>query len=388
VTSGEIRKPKYDGLTVLLPNVGSLRAGDILLTFNGVSEDRKGSKQSDAIRRATGGTFSHAMICSAPPTFVEAVGPGVSTLSLQRCFAHNWDNIRLLRFPETSIAMKAAQLAQLEVGRDYSIPRAVASVLPQYMVEQITDNGIFCSALIAQVFTAAGAIEFGESLIAKTTPATIERMACLEDVTSEVFSEGLAPNNIELMSALDGDRVPSLADKQTEISGRYANSLGPLADRLASEYPELELTPPITLFQVIQFIMSCFDRASELSASRRSTFLKDLSILDSEAGALLGSGELQRVLNDIISHDKEADRRNFAESFKSRPDIDVRAMQNYQQTSRLQLKQRQEALDSFTGWGLDRSHALAAYVDIQRSTIEPIERRLRLIEDILSRVAR
>jgi hypothetical protein len=380
------RNPKYDGRIVLLPNVAEVRAGDILLTFNAESQDRKGSKGSKLIRAATRGTFSHAMICSVPPTFVEAVGAGVSTISLQRCFAHRWQNVRLLRFPDANIAANAAKLAQFEVGRDYSVPRAIASVFPQDVVEKIKDKGIFCSALVAQVFAAAGAEAFKEFAIEKTTPATIERMDCLLDITRRVFVESLAPSNIEEMSALDGDRVPSLAGRQTEINNRYANALGPIADRFASTYPEAGLTPPITFFQVLQFIMSANDRISIIAQKRRATFLRDLAALDQKGAELLESGELQEVFSEINAADQKTDQRNLEESFQAHPDIDLRAMHNYRRTARTQLEQRKQAVEEFREWGLQRSRALAAYVAIQHETLEPYERRIALLDEILDRI--
>lgn len=378
---------KYDGVIVLLPDIARLRAGDILLTFNAECENPTEAKQSRMIRRTTGGSFSHAMMCSVPPTFIEAIGAGVSTISLARCFAHNLENVRVLRLPDAELAAKAAALVQLEVGRDYSVPRAIASVLPQSVIERITDKGIFCSALVAQVYTSVGAPQFRGIEVDKTTPATIERLPGLNDVTAQIFREALAPNNIEEMCALDGERVPSLSEAQTEINNRYAKALWPATDRLVATYPEAELEAPITLFQVIQFIMQALDSVTKIAPSRRLAFETEVAALDRQAAELLGSGEMASVLREIVAFDQTVDERNLRESFNPRPDIDVRAMRSYLETSEAQFASRKEALDSFIAWGAERSRALTAYIDYQRETLLPIERRQTLLREILGRIA-
>lgn len=177
---------KYNGRTVLLPEVDSLQPGDILLSFNAESTDRGDGKVAGVIRAATKGRFSHALICSAPPTLIEAIGRGVSTLSLARCFAHSLDNVRVLRYPDAEVARKAASLVQLQVGRDYSISRAILSVFPEQTITKINDHGIFCSALVAQVYVNAGAEIFASTAVDRTTPATIDQLNVLIDITRDV----------------------------------------------------------------------------------------------------------------------------------------------------------------------------------------------------------
>jgi hypothetical protein len=165
---------------------------------------------AQSIRTASGGTFDHVLICTAPPTFVEAIDVGVGTLSLQRCFTHSLQSVRVLRHPDPNIAARAAQRAQMQVGQAFSKRKAKASVLPDADVDEIKHKGVFCSALVAQAFTDAGAQNFLATKVSKTTPATLEKMAGLIDVTDQVFRKILSPPNIEAMSALDGDRVESL----------------------------------------------------------------------------------------------------------------------------------------------------------------------------------
>lgn len=187
----------YEGRTVLLPDVDRLRAGDILLTRTTSLAGFVEGTQSRKIRLKTGGSFSHAMICSEPPTMVEAIGIGVSTLSLSRCYAHGWESVRVLRHPDTTLAQVAASAAQLQVGRDYSVRRALRAAFPA-IADRISDLGTFCSALVAQSYVGAGDAFFARVPIEHTTPATIENIDGLEDVTRSVFNEGLAPRNMDL----------------------------------------------------------------------------------------------------------------------------------------------------------------------------------------------
>lgn len=391
-TRGEImsdvpRNAKYDGLTVLLPDVSRLRPGDILLTLNAEGDDPKGTKMSRAITRTTRGRFSHALICSTPPTFVEAIGPGVSTLSLARCFAHKGENVRVLRYPDTNVATKAARLAQLEVGREYSTAKAVASILPQQVIDKIADHGIFCSALVAQVFSAAGAAEFSETAIEKTTPATIDLLDGLVDITSDIFKPALAPSNIEIMSALDGNRVATPSSRQTEINNRYANALRPAASRIALMYPDAGLVVPTTLFQTIKFIMDAVDAIPIVDVPRRLDFEAELAELDRQAADLMDTGEQAELLRGIIDVDAAQLQRNLTESFKANPDINVQAMRNYLEVSLTQLEARRRALQSFIDWGMERSRTVRSYVALQEQTLKPIQQRVALLREILRRVS-
>src|SRR5262249_5765908 len=133
------RNPKYDGLHVYKIDVSKIRAGDVLLTRNVETSSTKGRLQSSAIMRATRGSFSHALLCTVPPTFIEAIGHGVSNLSVLTCFAHDLKNVRLLRYHDASIAAKAGSEALPLVGQKYSIKKAVRSILPSAKLAEVPD---------------------------------------------------------------------------------------------------------------------------------------------------------------------------------------------------------------------------------------------------------
>ncbi len=377
---------QYDGRTVFLPRVGLIRSGDILLTFNAESADRAGSKTSRVITAATRGRFSHALICSSPPTFVEAIGTGVSTLSLARCFAHNLKNVRLLRYPDASVSAKAAKLVQLEIGRDYSVARAVNSVFPLRTLRRVEDHGIFCSALVAQAYATAGAPLFGRTPVERTTPATIDELEGLEDLTDSVFRPGLAPRNIETMSALDGDRAPTLSARQTALSARCAKALFPAASGIATDFPELELSVTPTFYGLLDFVVKAIERTGRVPEERREEFVGRVADLEEALAAFLGTGELAGLLREIATADDAMLAETVARSFESDRDIDVVALRGYLEAGREQLRQRQESIRAWEEWGVEHSAAMRAYLPIDRDAAEAIGRRNILLEEILGRL--
>lgn len=374
---------KYDNRFVYLPDVGELIPGDILLTFNAESGHDRDVKQSKVIAKATRGKFSHAMICFSPPSFIEAIGSGVGIISLQRSFAHEIENVRVLRYPDAGVAIKAARQAQLEVGREYSIRKAMSAVLPQGTIARITDKGIFCSALVAQAFLNAGASEFRETPIERTTPATIEKLDCLLNVTDAVFRRALSPRNIEYMAALDGDRGDSLAARQVEITGRYARELYSEAEALAGAWTELRLQLVPSFFGILQMIEDAFESIKHVEESNRSNFEKTVIVLDDRAATLLATGELQDLMTELIAADDAMMIRNIRESFQPNPDIDKRAMENYLAATVTQLVQRRQALAKLER---SRSAAMLQMADIDRRALNASILRLAGIREILGRI--
>lgn len=216
---------------VFSPSIDLFRPGDLILTRNRWGGGRK---TSSAIAKATGGTFSHVLVCETPPTFVEAMPDGVGTISLQRCFVHDLENVRVLRYPDPLVAGRAAARLQFHIGRAYSVSRAALSPFPVGTMGVLQDRGIFCSALAALVFREAG----GEAVFTyppeKTTPATIEHYSGLIDITGLIFRPASAPGNIALMSSLDGERRQSPSERQTQLLLGYAAEMFPAADALVA----------------------------------------------------------------------------------------------------------------------------------------------------------
>jgi hypothetical protein len=154
------RNSRYDGVYVFKLLLSKLLPGDIILTRNREASGFKGRRQSDIIAKATRGNFSHAMICTTLPTAVEALGDGVATLSLTNTFCHTLENLRVLRYPDRTLARAAASKAMMFLGQGYSVRDAVLSVMPGTTQPQRVSEGTFCSALVATAFCATEAPEF------------------------------------------------------------------------------------------------------------------------------------------------------------------------------------------------------------------------------------
>jgi hypothetical protein len=297
------RNPRYDNLYVFKPDLSKLRAGDVLLTRNVESNSLKGRTQSAAIARATGGHFSHALLCTMPPTLMEAIGEGVSNVTAQICFAHGLKNVRVLRYKDQSIARKAAAAAAVFLGKGYSVRRAVRSIVPGATEPTADDGRTFCSALVASAFRAADAPEFASLNPFKVTPAFLEQANCFQDVTQDVFIKILSPNNIEQMSALDGERVVSPLSAQANVLNAYHSKLSPLIKDFTLRYTSL--TPhklPTSFLESLSFIdtiHSVFD-GRPLSEEGRNA-LKELQVIDTFAYDLLASGEMIKMLREAES---------------------------------------------------------------------------------------
>jgi hypothetical protein len=378
-------RPRYDGVTVFLPDVSLLRRGDILLTANNESSARKGIKLSKTIRAATKGRFSHALICTSPPTFVEAVQEGVGTISLSRCFVHDLANVRILRYPDAKMAAQAAAFAQLEIGRDYSTNRAIGSVLPGRLFKRDRDRGTFCSALVAHVYIKAGSEIFARTSPDRTTPATIDALGELDDITNQLFRPALAPSNVEIMCALDGDFAPSLSSPQTAISRKYALAVRPLAEHVVRAFPEVELEPSNSLWGTLQFIMDAIERVAQVPEERQDSYVDAVKELDEALAADIASGELERLFAAIAAHDDVTLEESVAQSFLAEPDIDVASMRGLYIASNEEIPRRRAAIGALEEFEA-LSDAIRVYLPIDRKNLATHERRNRVLAQILTRI--
>lgn len=377
--------PDYDGRTVFLPNLSQLCAGDIVLTCAVESRDRRARAIDQRVREATGSVFSHAMICTSPPTFAEAGSEGVSAQSLLTCFVHALENVRVLRYPNQYVAGKAAALAQLGIGREYSFRQAMQSVsTDDAIVVKINDNGTFCSAFVGQAFVNAGAEEFMATPIERTTPSTLDSMGCLIDVTERVFRRALAPRNVEQMNALDGDRAPTPSSPQTEIFNRYSKAVLPLADRLVNDFPEARLERQTTYFGMLNLILAADRACPDIPHLRQEHFSRAIDELDTALAAQQADGAIGQVFLEIQESDDRQIQRDLKETFSAAPDIDVITMRDYCETQRKAVAARQHALDSMR-IGRDRS-AIEYHCKVQEEIIRNSTRSLKVMQEILRRL--
>lgn len=375
----------YDGVEVYLPDISKFLPGDLLLTHNANDESGKLRGQSKAVVLATRGTFDHVMICAVSPTFVEAIPPRVGNFSIARTFAHSLDNVRVLRYPDAAVADKASRAAQQHIGRNYSILRAGATVFPLGIAERITDKGIFCSALAAHLFVEAGAREFDATPILKTTPATIEKMACMRDVTALVFEKALAPANIEQLSALDGTRRPSPGSIQASVMADYYEKLFPLAEPVIDDPAFASKDVPFTFFDILKLIIRAHSFSVTLPSVDQARFVARIDALDSAAAALIDSGGLQEVFQSLASTEDASLQRTLAESFNPSPDIDIQQLKQQLRATADQIADRNNGLAAFRQIA-GRSKASASWIALTEISIAAFVQREQLLEEVVGRL--
>jgi hypothetical protein len=379
------RNPKYDGLDIFTIDVGRLRPGDVLLTRNVETTSLKGKLQSGAIMKATRGNFSHALICTVPPTFIEAVGHGVSNLSAQICFAHDLTNVRLLRYHDASIAKNAGSEALPLLGQKYSIRRAVRSILPSAKLSDVPDGELFCSALVAAAFRKAGAEEFKQLDPMKVTPATLEKATYFTDVTPAVFQRILSPSNIEEMSALDGDRVASPLGLQAELFQEFCSILLPMIRTFVGNTPELTFAKiPATFLECIMFIGAASNASTKLPEVIAGPIRKNISEIDDIAFGLLDDGRYAEMQKAATALDDESVQNTIRQSFLSDPDIDL------DQTRALIVATRQQ-ISSRSGIfayreRMESCRTTKKWLAINIEVIEVLKRRLAGLEESFQRV--
>ena len=317
--------PDYDGRMVWFPRLERLLPGDILLTRTVYDEVAGGTKDAKLIRAVTFGRFEHAAICTAPPTVAEAGGDddgGVFTLSLARCFAHDLENVRVLRWPDGEVAARAAAYCQRQVGRPYSRIKAITSVLPLAVVTD-EDRGVFCSSLVAHAFKTADPTAFAKLNPNKMSPSGLGRLKGFKDITEQMFSEGLAPRNAEEMTALDGVRAWTPAYEQTLSALQYAKILLPMTDAFVEAFPEAGLSRPETFNDVLAQLPNAVDAVTRIPPARRSDYVAALGAIDGKAADLLADGRLAGSIREMIDMDRTARRKMLAKSFDTNPDIDL-----------------------------------------------------------------
>ena len=249
-----------------------------------------------------------------------------------------------------------AQLAQYEIGRDYSVARAVRSVFPLDILDRVDDHGIFCSALVAQVFVAAGAPSFRRTPVDRTTPASLYMIGGLIDLTLLVFRLGMIPHNAETMSALDGDRAPTLSARQTDLSAQCARAVWARVEALVTAYPEERLSAQPTFYSILKLVTEAIDLIELVPQTRFEAFIRDASALDADLAEFINKGDLAALLADIENGDSRPIMRAIAESFEGKPDIDLDATEGYLRAGVRQLAGREAAI----AWeSCRRSHAKA-----------------------------
>ncbi len=380
------RNRRYDGTYVFTPDLTKIQRGDILLTRNREPSAIKGKALSELIATATGGSFSHALLCTDPPTFIEAIQGFVSNISVQNCFVHDLSNVRVLRYGDQEIAKAAASQVLTFLGQKYSIRGAILSLIPELALPESVSDQTFCSALVATAYRTAGAPEFVAIDPMKITPASLEKMPNFLDITTLVFDRKLAPQNIEEMSALDGDRIQTAFSGQGELLSKYYRMLVPSIDDLVSKFPSFLVRKPKTFFDCLPVVAEGFRACDALGESPiKNALRQQLQLIDDAAFELLKEGRLREIFEDGVKQDDKANVYIISESYKAVPDLDYDNLNGILAVTITQIASRSSILNSQL-YTSGRSRACNEWLRFTRDTLEPFYRRKEIIEDVIKRV--
>ena len=173
-----------------------LRPGDILLTRSPNALVSEAIRSITSIRLLAGRglegreEFSHAAICVAHGTFVEALGSaGVCRLAIRQTAAKDRNNIRVLRLKSGvqnagRIAEQAGKLAEEFMYRRYADWRRFGGMLVGAMQDSVRER-LFCSQLVTAAYEEAGLRLFDDVAPEQVTPGRLTRCELLDDVTDE-----------------------------------------------------------------------------------------------------------------------------------------------------------------------------------------------------------
>ena len=329
---------RYDGKHVLVFDHAALRSGDVVLTMNATAASTIDRAKAKVIARTTGGTFSHALMCTTPPTLIEAISEGVSNISTLRCFVHHPDHLRVLRYTDPQIAAKAGTIAAAAIGKPYATVAALLSIAPIEADQH--QSKVFCSALVAASFKRAGAPELSDINPNKVTPIGLAGFG-LEDVTHVVMRAILAPQNVEELSALDGDRTSSPMSGQAALMNDAFEKIRPSLNAFWNKH-YLPGTSQITSFMDCLNLVEGGLRFARGNAANDGVeaLAVDLRRLDAAILSAIPSERFLEMMRATILLDSDSLRRIVAESFKSDPDIDVAHVVGMLETSRRQYAMR------------------------------------------------
>ncbi|MFD2427611.1 YiiX/YebB-like N1pC/P60 family cysteine hydrolase [Sphingobium scionense] len=211
--------------------VERLMPGDIILTASS-------GKMSKAIRLASKGQVSHAMICVQHGSVIDSTDDGVQAHNIQRELYGPDGHIAVLRLrrPLTDVQLGTViDFARSEIGTRYSRSEAARSVLPGLRPRT---KQLFCSRLVARAFASAAVHLVPDPDYC--TPEHIRRsplLAELPDMTEPVSQAELAawaarPNPIAEMQEVQNRILTAARDLDPSVEN--FNDL----DRLVQDHPE------------------------------------------------------------------------------------------------------------------------------------------------------
>ena len=208
----------------------NIQLGDIILTAHI-------SISSKAIRLATMGQFSHAILYVGYGSFIHSDSQGVHSNNIKRLLFENESLAEVRRLNDQSYCEKAVLFARSQIGTEYSIKEAIStkSHLLQHKL-----NRQFCSRLVAQSYSFAG-IDLVEN-VDYCTPKELQHSQCVHLVngcitpaSEEDITFASSPSPIQRQTEITND----ILSKVRQLSGKDIQSLEDL-DQLVLDIPSLD----------------------------------------------------------------------------------------------------------------------------------------------------
>lgn len=225
----------------------ALRRGDVVLT-------REPTATSWMIRAATGGEFSHALLCTDPPVLAEAVYKGAGAVALvdvRNYYVKDPSNIRVLRLKRKAASDDIIAAATLRASNLFGTPYALAGAVLSVTSASVPIDGVFCSMLIAMAFEKAG-IRLANLPPEKITPAVLAASPLFDDVTHEILGE--APTEKERdRPALDEGRHFSKVRGGARSMAHLMIEIRPLLSELDPICQTCGLKAPLNLYECAGF---------------------------------------------------------------------------------------------------------------------------------------
>lgn len=353
-----------------------------------MSDSRISRFSAFCIKTATGGNFSHALICSYPPSLIEALPGGARKLSLSRCWVHNIEHVKVLRAESASpeALAEAGKLAEDEIGKPYSAILALFSqqrlragfdrLKMLFSVDELkqgmTSRKIFCSMLVAKAYAEAGISGF-EYPYYKINPTDIQNNPHLTDVTREIFPKQAIYGSeyLSLMAFLDGERPFGFTEKQTLEYSKIAEALLSPAIEFVNKVSVRGLKFNPTFFGMIRLIQGCDP------ASLNTTDRKMFDDFDQNFFNAMRSSNILSILGELYAAENDRVHRLISDNCSSKIPSDE-LTQKYLATQanyKNMFKQVSLLKELNERW---RSKAIEEYLRIQDYSLEYHNQQINL----------
>lgn len=197
-----------------------LQAGDIILTASN-------TKTGKALRIATRGKVSHAMIVVQHASVIDSTSDGVQARNLQREFFKEDEDVYVFRLRTTLPPLTMARVvdfARSQIGTRYSKSEAVRSVVA---IHKPRNKRHFCSRLVARAY---GSVDL--RLVQDEdycTPEELRISPLLDELVNA--TEPVTPDEIALWQSRP-DPIQTMIDTQNAIFA-VARSLDPNIENFA-----------------------------------------------------------------------------------------------------------------------------------------------------------